>query len=1202
MNLAWLGLWIAVSLLPASLGFAQADGASSPSAEVAPAKATGLAAAATTTADPSLPKAATRTTELAATTATDVAMIAFGAGALVAAEGACVLRPIAAVEFVGCADQACGDSKVLSQLASVVDLRPGRKLQSGELRVAWDRLLRIGFFKSVQLRCQRNAEGNGLIRFEVAPHAFVKRIHFAGNSALFVDELRTKLLIQPGDALDLDTVGGRERMQAQKEAIEAVYQRNGFDGAKIRLRSVALGHGNLALWIDISEGERRRINDAKFEIQAPPRRSEFEEHHGLRCPVVSERAVRLAAAVQGLDVFSQREANRVRSRIRTYLRRIGFGSARIEVHHETSDQTIRIDVVPGKCSIVRILLRDDSEGSANAGFELQEDRALYDALSFGDSGLYDFAEAERGRQDLLIALENRGYLFADARLDFRPVPPSESGQVISAITYYAATGYVSQVRGIFFHAVDKRSAAALDDAALRNVVSTRAYDFFDAGGYLQIDQVLADLDLLRQFFISQGYWEFRYALTLPEHATPTAANRRTVSTVDNILTIAYRYPDKGFRLRKPLEESFIYLDIDYFQGEPTRLRGLQVTGANVITQAAVRALWPLKSGDIVSFEKLERALTELEASYRNSGFFRSHVTMLCSSTAPDRPLTECTRTTLLARQIDVELHISEGERVDFGESFVIGAFNTDIDVVTRDLPRAGEPYSAALEFESQRRLRGLGLFAQVSFARVGDDEKPPRRRLGTVVRVVEEQNRYWEGLTGFQTINTARNSFERESIAGFKEVIDHATTATDRAAMGYGRAQNLILPNLLATAEAAYVDKNFARSGKLLRLAAKVGLTAPPEYAASQTRYNAEYLTPPWWSDTLRYAAASLTYHDPRLLGTEFGLRWVIPAITHDYALSVVDQDKVSSLVEISRRFGRLLTAVSLDYGFLRLRPANLRDRDFDNANSFFGLSQQLLVTPSVSYDNTDSPLNPTRGLSLQLSLPYINGYIRDSQDSSEPFKLANMIKWEGTGRMYLPVGDSLVLATMVHGGVVYPFSDAATAELPQNITFRLGGQYPQSLLRGYADYGIRRYDSSGKPIVRDKAGNLVELQTIEDKTSPKGRAFLETDYTVGYGRVVANGALELRFPVSRDLKLSGALYWDFGALADDASDLWGGVRHGLGGSLVWMLAGQIPVRFDLAFTDQRDRCIDIGKGTDGKYDCLLEESIATYFGLMYAF
>lgn len=570
-------------------------------------------------------------------------------------------------------------------------------------------------------------------------------------------------------------------------------------------------------------------------------------------------------------------------------------------------------------------------------------------------------------------------------------------------------------------------------------------------------------------------------------------------------------------------------------------------------------------------------------------------------------MAECARETLLARHVDVELRIDEGERVDFGESFVIGNFSTDADVITRDLPKAGVPYSAALEFESQRRLRNLGLFSQVTFTRVGDDEKPPRRRLATVVRLVEEQVKYWEALVGFQTINTARNAYERDSIPGFKEVLDHATTATDRSTMGYGRSQYLTLPNLLATAEGAYLDKNFARSGKLLRIAAKVGLTAPPSYndvciqgvactkgkdATVIAPYSADSDYPPWWSDTLRYAAASITYQDPRFLGSDFGLRWVVPSLVHDYALSAVDTDKVGTLVELSRRFGRLLTAVSFDYGFVRLRAAAQRDHDFTDQ-----MRQQVMVTPSLSYDNTDSPLNPRQGLSLQLSLPYINGYVKDSNNTNAPYRLANMLKWEGTGRVFLPVGDSLVLALMAHGGFIYTFTKdknghQLTAEdLPQNVTFRLGGQYPQTLLRGYSDFGIRQYDARGSAIVHDKAHNTKAVPTDD------------TDHTIGFGKVVANSSVELRFPVLRDLKVNGAVFWDFGALAESAASLAQGVRHGLGASVVWLMAGQIPLRLDLAIPVGTQRCVEVRRNAGGQVDCEEEKlKVVPNAALMYAF
>ena len=1159
----------------------------------------------------------------------DTSALLMGAGDTLVAEQACSGLIIGSVHFDGCPNTPCAPLGVRTQMAMLVDLDVGQRLEPGRIAVAYTRLMQIGYFKALTATCTPDAAGRAQIRFAVTGHHFVRHIDFSGNTSIFEDELRGKLLIQPGDDLDVELNRGKERMLAQKEALETLYRKNGFDGAQVELFVLPDGPGLVRLHITVREGERQRINDTKFEVRPLPPRSEFEETHGLQCPTIGERAIRNIANVQGLDVFSQREANRIRGRIRTYLRQLGYGSARIDVTHEKTDQTVRVEVTPGRCAVVRILARDDSGGVGKGKYQLQEDRDLYDALPFGESGLYDFSESERGRHDLVAALENRGYVFADVRLDFRPVPTAEAGQVSTAITYYVATGYVSQIRGIFFHAADRGgSRADLSDDMLRAQMATRAYDFVDSGGFLQVDQLLADLDQLRQYFVAQGYYQFHYAVTLPEGETPTAANRRQVQTANEFLNITYRFKDKGFRLRKPLQENFIYLDVDYVQGEQTRLRTLTVVGAAQVPEREVRALWPIAPGEPTSAERLDKALTALEESYRNNGFFRTTVKMLCSTSEPSHPEAECKQEHLAARQVDVRLVIEEGERVDFGETFGLGAFNTDWAVLQRDLPQAGVPYSAAAEFEAQRRMRNLGLFSQVSLTRIGDLEKPPRRRLATVVHLVEEQTRYWEALAGFQTINADRANSERDSLQGFKETIDQSSTASDRISAGYGRSQNLTLPNLLATVEGAYVDRNFWHAGKRLRVSAKVGVTAPPDYkdvvylgdAAAQTangaipwyNHNKDQRNPPWYSDTLRYASLSATFEDARLFGSDFSFR-AVPYLSHDYAVLAFDTDRAGLLVALSRRFfGWVSAGIAVDGGLIRTREQNARLHDFDGVQTDgavtqsyfgnFGLQPQLTVTPSLSVDTTDSPLNPRRGYSASLTLPYINAYLRNAETKGA--ERANFFKIEGTVKGYVPVGDALTFGVMLHAGQVSkpdlencPIGQTTCTQkqIPDFVLFRLGGQYAQTLLRGYSDYGLRQYYPNGSAKIFDGKGNLRPVGS-----SP----YLDGDHTQHTGNIVANGTVELRFPVLRASNVYGALHWDFGALLDNWGELAGDtVRHGLGVSGVFLLSGQIPVRFDLAFRLGASRCQDVAYA-GGKLDCPInaEERSKTNWGMSWAF
>lgn len=1136
-----------------------------------------------------------------------IAQQLLGDAASAKAETLCLRRRVGSLDLEGCETSACADPAVKARLLSLTDIAVGWQLAPGKIRLATERLRLVGYFKQVTPQCVSEGGGRAQLRFVLVANQFVRSVVFRGNGAILQDELRAKLLIQPGDVLNLDSNEGLGKLQTQRDAFEGVYRKNGFDDARVDLTTEPMGAGELRLVVQIDEGERKRVAQVKVTLAPQPPATAEERRHGLLCPVLSERAVLAAADASRLEVFSQREVNRVRGRVRTYLRRIGYGTPRIEVVHDQAEQTVRIDVRAGRCSLVRVLVRDDSGGGGSGGYVLSDDKALYDALPFADSGLFDFEEAERGRLSLLSALENRGHLFAEVRLDYRPVPSHISATMVAAVTYYVTTGYISQVRGIFFHALDHPRGAGIADDELRTVISSKAYDFFGSGGFLQVDQLLADLDALRAHYLSQGYYQFHYGTVLPEGVTPTAANHRIRHEIGGQAQFIYRYPDKGFRVRRPAGENFIYIDIDYREGEKARLERLTIEGASQVSQVELKSLLPIKVNEVISYELLAQAVKVLEQRYRNNGFFKMKFRVTCAASQPDMEESECEPRSVLARSVRVKLVIEEGERVQFGEAFLIGNFGTDNDVIQRDLPAVGRPWSAAEEAEAQRRLRNLGLFSQVSLQHIGDKEKPPRERMASALHLVEGSNRYWEMAVGFQTINTQRSAFEVTTASSVRDAIDRWTTATDRMSLGFGAAQNLTLPNLLATAEGSYVNRNFLRSGKLLRLTSKVGATLPPDYSGvpygptpvclSSTKanecmswYNRNSREPPWWSDTLRYAAVQAIYEDPRLFGSSTAVRVVAPYLEHDYAIAGYDADRIGTSVTLARRFGKLGVSLVLNGGKIRTRLASERNQDFDQEFEW-----QYSVGPQLAYDNTDSPINPRSGFSLKFELPYINAMVtplaRGNSLEVRPFR-ANLFKWDTTARWYLPVGDALTLAMALHGGGGYSL-DSAAAALPTDARFRLGGSLPQGLLRGYSDGGIRQYDQDGCTKVKDTSGRLKRC----------GSSYAAGDYTLADGNAVANGSIELRFPVVASAGVFGAAFWDLGGLAEGWGD-WhrNAIRHGVGAGIRYLIAGQIPVRLDygLAIGSQcRDVVLD---EISGSYQCAQDEFGQLNLGVLYAF
>ncbi len=1099
------------------------------------------------------------------------------------AEQRCLNRALHTTTWQGCTGTRCENETDRAEIESLTDLQPGVIVTRGALSRATSRILQLGFFVDVHVDCVTDPDGTADVIWKVRGNHFVRRIDFTGNTAVFEDELRAKLVIRTGDILNPDTLDGSHALTLQRTALEGLYQRYGFDGAKVVLAAVPFVGGRadeLRLIVAIDEGVKQRVAATRFRLEplAPP--SDAEERAGLVCPKVSERAIRDVSELQNVEVFTRRAANKAKNAIRTYLRRLGFGNPSVGIP-EPKDNIVDITVRPGRCHLVRVYVREETGQYDKSGFRLvtqDDDQALYDALPFAESGLFEFEEADRGRTAVAGVLENRGYLFADVRLELRPVPSPLDHQVESAITYYVTTGFVSQIRGIQFPGAD-----GLDIDQLKSVMTTKAYDLLNTGGFLQVDQLLADLDALRQFYMAAGYFNFGFGAHLPESATPTTNYQRTLTVTVQGERFDYLYKDKGFRVRRPAGEDFVYIEVPIRPGKRTHLGELSIQGASEFSEHDVREVLGLQTGQVVSNDLLNQAVSQVDQRYKNTGFFRARVDAFCTAHAPDRPEMPCSFEAMRAEVVDVRLQVTEGERVEIGEVFVRGNFETDVGVILRDMPKPGQPFSAAALFESQRRLRNLALFGQVTFDYIGEDETPPRQRLGVVVQVAENSFRWMEYAVGVQTINASHAKTER-TVAPLLDGVGQATAAGDRATSAYNQGLTLNLPNLLLTGEAAWVNRNFLGLGKQLRIPLKVGLTRAPACGEvnGETVIACDQQT---ILDTIRLLSLSPTYSDSRLFGSDVTLNLTAPYFIHDYASGVVDLDRTGALVQLARRFGKVALALAFDAGFIRTRTPSA-----PMPVNGFRLEPQFQISPTLTWDRTDSPINPTRGFYLSSSVQYINAY---KQVVSSPiasligqYEHGNYLKYEGSAKGFIPFGQAAILALLVHaGGSTQLGSDSA--DLPDWARFQLGGVQG---LRGYADLAVKEYLSDGSTKSISKTGQAVSSSAQDADRTKQG------------GNYVVNGSAELRFPILRDTGIWGATFWDWGAIADMPSEFYAAsFRHGVGLGLRWLLSGQIPIRVDYGFAIGR-RVREIQNTNGARTQTLDDSPGALSFSVLYSF
>ncbi|GEM_PF-3307415 len=1150
------------------------------------------------------------------------------------AEKTCLGHPIAEVDLQGCIGTRCQSEARRRRFLSLLDLAIDKPLKAGQLALGRQRLLHTGFFQVPHVYC-RIRYGKAKIAFKVKGNRFIRRIRFHRNEKVYGEDLQGRLIFQPGDVLDPLSPAGRDILQRQCSVLATLYTKRGHDDAVIHVRSRSTGIGLVAVDIAVDEGVKHRVSRYRVTIKDPAVPSSDERRLGLACEKVTKRDILRVSGLEGEDVFAGRLRVKARGKIRRYLRMLGYAKPRITIEHLDVEQLVKIGVKLGRCNVVRMMTRETTDSP----FTPTSDEDLLGSMSFAESGVFDLDEAERSRRALRAMLENRGALFAQVRMDFRRVPRTTTGRIDTAVTYYITTRYAAQIRALRFPGL-----AHYKDEQIKAVIGTHAYDFFGQGGYLQINQMLADLSRLKSFYESEGFFEFRYKLRRGAASRFKGVFDRRHYTRGREEIWEYLLPDRGFKVRRPGGENFIYVEVPVEEGRRSRLTKLSIAGASRGHAARVRELMGLSKGSVISYRRLLEGVHAAERYYHDLGYFQMRFLLECwgrgysgagvaglgrlggddkaglkgkSSAAKAGPAADkgsnplaglvgkqpaknltpweqgksenrCRQARLLAEKVSLRLTVAEGKRVRMGEVFISGNFDTDDDILLRDLPRPGEPFSKPRLFDAQRMLRNTGLFDSVTFDYIGADEDPVRDRIAVLVRVVESRSKDLQFEAGFQTINAER---QQQQSGGSSVVttpafvvdhIEHQTSAQQRLTTGYGTHMGVVLPSLLLTGGGSFVERNLWGQGHLLELRGQLGWTFD--------KIGPDLIIP-------ELVNVGLTYFNRRLAGSDWSLRLIAPYFIRDYATITIDIDKIGAAAEVSKRFGRLAFTTGVDLAYVRTRELLLNEPFTD-----FSFQQKLI--PRVTYDSTDSPLNPTRGAFLAVSAALINAQLFDTAGKSTG--TGSFVKIDATGKWFKRFGGQWVLASMLRLGGAYHLATNTTSasdrKLPANERFRLGGALG---VRGFSTGGIPQANPDGTtrgvdnadPVDYDPQGNQLPYKCAQKDSLDNCVAY----QVANDGDVLVSGAIELRTPPVFFDSLRLAFFYDFGGISEDLGGLNAEtIRTGTGVGLRWLFSGQIPVRLDVA-TPTETRCLDPGVKETAACENI-EEPVQFHFGLLYAF
>lgn len=919
------------------------------------------------------------------------------------------------VVFEGCPKGACSGSGIQKRLVALSDLLLA-PFTPERLDLATTRMLQSGFFRKVTASCGVVPDVGVQVTFKVVPNRFIRNVEIEGAQVLYKSELKKRLFLRMGTPFNPDQAESRERLDRQVSGLLTYVRQQGFDAASMRAETKLVEPDQVDLVFHIDEGRVARVAGITLtlEQELPPK--ELPEYG---CPKVSKRVLENLVKVSQGDVYTSQIKRKVKKALQFFLQRYGFIAPKVHVDFDEATEKLNITVKLDKCFSILVYERE-SPGPYGAGYELKQDPAIFRVLPFRESGVFDEAEAERGLDELLAFYRVRGFLFARVEsqfVDYRVSMGSWLHPLVGGVVYRVTLGPQSEIRELTFRGLKAKTQEELEAA-----LQTRRYDFFDVGGYLDVEQFFADLDAIRTEYQRSGFFQMKFSGATGEDEMRVTSERHGDET-----HWTYSWRDKAFRVIQRDWESAVSVVVTLDEGPSSTFGEVTFAGVFALEEEALRQEMQLATGQGYSPEVLRLAVAVLESKYRRMGY-TPQIKVHCRGYSPDVSLEECQPYGVRSQRVDLGFEVVEGQRSLMGEVVVSGNLRTKASIVERDFPSEGKPLNWAKVDEAVRRLRNSGTFSSVKLTPIGGDEKPPRTKLAMAVQVEEATTQYLDFSVGFQTITRLDERVNMSPWA--RDFMSNSLHYTGSPLSGSASFQTIAFPDVLLMLEASYYDHNF--------LGLQKSLILPIQYGLSTT-------------DPARYASFMPTFLDRRFLGSDVTLRFT-PLIVYDQALKILDTFEYGGEAEVAYP---IMDGVYISW----LNRLSRIQWKYAFDSEFSDIELQVKSAPQVRFDWRDSPINPTRGGMGMARVTYLNAL--DQEANRE-----NYWKIELAGQYFISLRRTVVLGAHLRiGQSVTP----AGGSLPENERFRLGGA---NGIRGFTYGGIGQYQNDGSLRLNEEIGS----------------------------------------------------------------------------------------------------------------------------------
>jgi outer membrane protein assembly factor BamA len=975
---------------------------------------------------------------------------------------------LASLRVICGSDGRCGPEDDEAVFEAVAGWRAGDRVTRDALVRAAVRLWETRFFASVALEVEGPADALD-VRFVCTPAVTIQAMRIESGLAL-ASEIRRRLFLRAGQ----HWTGDARVRTRQEDALRDYFRIDGYFDSTVQIHPVSLGPDRVRLDVRVRRGGRRRVGTLHLR--------------GVEAMPWTEARDVLQGEFNLLRTYTQARFERAQEALLRHYRDRGLLQARVvydEPVFRSGRERPRLLGQGGRPSSGTVdLFLEVREGPRwrldIRGNRAMSDRDIRSRLTFLETGFIDDEEIRLAVRSIETRYETIGHYFAEV------TPRQQTGvDGVRELALDIREGPTAEVRSIRFEGL----SGEVDPERLGRELGTAVYDVVSSGGYAQRALLDQDVEAIEAFFQRAGWLSARVSrvtlvaddggrdLHITFHIDQGVQTR--VTSVDPGPPATWSGagpPDLRTRRGRAFSVEDFRTDLGRVS-QAWRQRGhhdVQVEGHCLLPDGrevpCEAPAWPAECRWSLAQHRQEACQRTTRA-----GIYFEECILL-------RPDPACVpQAGIEGPQVALRLDVTPGTPSTFGEVLFRGDFRTRRGVLERELPFAtGDPFVYESLLRGQANLRFLRIFDSV--------------RADTL----------WEQPEGSPD-NVAHVLIQLEESRA--RTLDHRIALESRVT-----PQSDVL--LIFANEPTWRHINFLGRGEELRLTGNFGL---------------DILRPERVQEGEWRGSVSLIYIDPRMyLGRVLKDPWELRAeLAARYDLLAVAPAPLRRTLEASVRVREQFDnsrGIFLD-GTLSVRRTNVLDQsDSLTRTEVFEPALILSVTPRVTLERRDNPLNPTRGHFAQVQLELADDFLG-------VLNSARFVKLTTRASGYLPLGRGFTFGSNARvgaatGGLSQGFRSADRLALPLSERFALGGV---TSIRGFAE------------------GEIASIATEEFG-----------------GDVVVQANMELRYPFSRVWGLYGATFVDAGQIAPDVGALRPEetrVTAGLG--LRFVIAELLPVLMD---------------------------------------